>query len=126
MNNDAPLQDTKEDVLGRAQFAEDLAKSIINLDASQGFVYGLYGVWGSGKSTIINFMESYLEKHNGSIKKNPKKHNQEKPQSKVFIFRFNPWMCSGSEKITQIFFQQLQIRLKMPDIPNLNEEFEKS
>lgn len=67
-----------------------LAKSIIGLSANEGFVYSIYGPWGSGKSTVINFVEHYLREHN------------KKADNKNVVFKFNPWMFSGSENLTHI------------------------
>jgi len=103
---DNPLIDPQDDVLERKNFSETLAKSIINLEASHGFVYGLYGPWGSGKSTIINFVEYFIQQHN----------NKNNVDTKVVIFKFNPWMFSGSENLTRVYLDQLRIRLSMSDV----------
>ena len=78
---DVPLSNPDDDILGRKKFAEGMAKSIIGLKSSEGFVYGLYGAWGTGKSTVINFIEHYVNDHN-------KKPDAE---TKIIVFRFNPW-----------------------------------
>ncbi|MGK2959551.1 MAG: KAP family P-loop NTPase fold protein [Acidimicrobiales bacterium] len=106
MKYDTPLSTPDDDILGRKRFAENLAKSIIGIEASQGFVYGLYGPWGSGKSTVINFIEYYIKEHN------------EKPgaETKIVVFRFNPWMFSGSENLTKFYLDQLRARLSMDDV----------
>jgi predicted KAP-like P-loop ATPase len=115
---DYPLNDPAHDILGRKNFSEMLAQSIIKLKASQGFVYGLYGPWGSGKSTVINFTEHYIEEHN----------KEAKAEGKVVIFKFNPWMFSGSENLTKVYLDQLQIRLGMEDVSEnlkgLSKKFE--
>jgi predicted KAP-like P-loop ATPase len=103
---DNPLIDPENDVLGRKRFSETLAKSIVGLDSSQGFVYGLYGPWGSGKSTVINFVEHYIDQHN----------KQENSETKIVVFRFNPWMFSGSENLTKVYLDQLRARLSMSDV----------
>lgn len=100
---DTPLADPKHDNLGRKDFSQMLAKSIIGLDANEGFVYSIYGPWGSGKSTVINFVEHYLREHN------------KKADNKIVVFKFNPWMFSGSENLTHIFLDQLRLRLGMKD-----------
>lgn len=103
---DAPLRDPKDDILDRKQFAESFAKSIIGLKAKQEFVYGLYGSWGSGKSTIINFIEHFIDQHN--------KKSDEK--TKVIILRFNPWMFSCTNDLITLFLNQLRARLGMDGI----------
>lgn len=103
---DAPLKDPEDDILDRKQFAESFAKSIIGLKAKQEFVYGLYGRWGSGKSTIINFIEHFIEKYNETSAK----------EAQVLIFRFNPWIFSGAKDLTVTFLSQLRARLRMRDV----------
>ncbi len=112
---DNPLNDPENDILGRKEFAKNLAKSIIGLNSTQGFVYALYGPWGSGKSTVINFTEHYL-----------KKHNLEKNKAKIVVFKFNPWMFSGSENLTKIYLDQLRTRLRMDDVSDDLKKISKS
>lgn len=51
----------RDDVLGRAEFAQVLARSIDQLAAARdGFVIGLIGEWGSGKSSVIELTLRYL------------------------------------------------------------------
>ncbi len=102
LQGDAPLRDPKDDLLGHAKFAKDLAESIIGLKPPEdrSFVYGLYGKWGAGKSTVLNFAEHYINKS-----------NQKNGKSKIVVFKFNPWMFSGSENLTRVYFEQLHVRL---------------
>ncbi|MFZ4761301.1 MAG: KAP family P-loop NTPase fold protein [Alphaproteobacteria bacterium] len=104
MEGDAPKIVPQDDGLGRTEFAKLLADSIIKLKVDAGFVYGLYGEWGVGKSTILNFVEHHITEHN-------KTHHYKR----VVVLRFNPWMFSSSEKIVAHFFEQLQLVLKIAD-----------
>ncbi len=90
---DEPLTDPKDDLLGRAEFAEAVAKSIIKMPAESSFVVALYGSWGTGKSTTINFILHYLKKCD--------------EEQQVIVVRFNPWWFSGSEYLLRAFFNQL-------------------
>lgn len=48
-----------DDTLGRANFALYYArfiKSLIKNEQLKSFVIGLYGDWGSGKTTVINYV----------------------------------------------------------------------
>ncbi|MGQ3283912.1 KAP family P-loop NTPase fold protein [Bosea sp. (in: a-proteobacteria)] len=59
--SDRPISHPRDDVLGRAEFAQVLARSIDQLAAAQdGFVVGLIGDWGSGKSSVIELTLRYL------------------------------------------------------------------
>lgn len=109
LSDDAPLENTDDDRLNRSKFSIQLSQSIIKANLTNGFVYALYGPWGSGKSTLINFVEHFIEEHN---KKTDKKET-------VVIFRFNPWMCSDAQSLVLLFLKQLQATLNMSDIDKL-------
>lgn len=49
---DQPIRKAEDDLLNRSEFSKDLAKAIATNTGSQGFVIGLYGKWGSGKTSI--------------------------------------------------------------------------
>lgn len=59
---DNALENATEDKLGRAAYAEFLAR---RLDALQNeetsYILNIYGPWGSGKSTVLNFLKEKLE-----------------------------------------------------------------
>jgi ABC-type glutathione transport system ATPase component len=58
---DRPILSPRQDALGRAGFALELARAIDNLNlANDGFVMGLLGDWGSGKSSVIELIVRYL------------------------------------------------------------------
>ncbi|AFZ56696.1 KAP family NTPase [Anabaena sp. PCC 7938] len=93
LSADNPLTNPKDDKLGYASFAENLAKSICKMSPSDGLVMAVYAPWGSGKSTLLNFIVHYLEQ----------KPEEEQP----IIVPFNPWWFSGQEDLTKSFFDQL-------------------
>lgn len=90
--SDSALQDPAEDQLGYAAFAENLAETIDEQMPRQDFVVGVYGPWGAGKSTILNFVEYYLRE-------------QDEPP---LLIRFNPWWFSGQADLIRKFFAQLE------------------
>lgn len=106
LSADNPLIDPKDDRLGYASFANNLAQSLCLMTSSEGLVLAVYGSWGSGKSTLLNFIIHNLEQ----------KPNNEQP----IIVRFNPWWFSGQEELTRHFFEQLQVNLKKA--PNVAKE----
>src|SRR6185437_11725725 len=58
---DRPISSPRQDVLGRSGFALELAKAIDNLNLSaDGFVMGLLGDWGTGKSSVVELIVRYL------------------------------------------------------------------
>jgi predicted KAP-like P-loop ATPase len=59
-NPDQPIKSKTEDILGRNQFAQSLGQAIIDYKAKESLVIGLFGEWGSGKSSIINMTLEYI------------------------------------------------------------------
>lgn len=94
LSPDRPASDPKRDLFGHAPFAEALAKSIQTYSNDEGLVLGLYGPWGSGKSTVLAYVVNYL-------KELPEK---EQP----LIVPFNPWWFSGQDNLARAFLGQLQ------------------
>jgi predicted KAP-like P-loop ATPase len=66
-----------------------------------GLVVAIYGPWGSGKTTVLNFIEHYLK-------------SAGEPKSPEVIY-FNPWWFSGSENLVRDFFGQLINSLRPRD-----------
>ena len=98
LSADISLTDPKDDQLGYSSFAQNIAENIIKMSPSEGFVIAIYGQWGTGKSTLINFIIHHINKMP----------DDEQP----ILFRFNPWWFSGNEDLIRNFFSQLQIILK--------------
>ncbi|WP_367176270.1 KAP family P-loop NTPase fold protein [Haloarcula rubripromontorii] len=93
--SDTALNDIEADQLGYGTFAEHLADTICGWTPDEEFVIGIYGQWGSGKSSILNFVESEIESR------------EEQP----VIVRFNPWWFSGQADLIEKFFSQLRTGL---------------
>lgn len=89
---DVPIQTASDDVLGRHSFAEQLARAMINYNSPEAFTIGLYGPWGSGKTSVINLLEEELNKQSDDC----------------IIVRFNPWLCSTPDQMISQFFEQLK------------------
>ncbi len=82
---DNPLKSLEDDLLGRTAFARYLARRISDLSLNEGaYAIHLYGAWGSGKSTILNFLRLLLEK-----KENKEKEKEQEKEWKVV--EFNAW-----------------------------------
>lgn len=87
----------RDDQLEYAPFAKNLAQAIARVTPSDGLVIALYGPWGSGKSTILNFVESYLARETGS--------------GVPAIVKFNPWWFGDRGDLIRTFFDQLLAQL---------------
>lgn len=100
LNPDLPITKSTEDKLNRASFAKSLAKAILQYTFSTSFTIGLYGEWGSGKTSLINMVLESVEDINEN----------------AIILRFNPWLCSDPKQLITQFFKQMAttIKLKKP------------
>lgn len=58
---DRPQTDPVNDRLGYRSFSQQLAKGIQNMATPEGFVVAVYGTWGMGRSTALEFVRYYLE-----------------------------------------------------------------
>lgn len=102
MNTDLPLLNAKDDKLNRFIFASEIASGLVNSfqDNNESLVLGINGNWGSGKSTLINFIISEIERQT------------ELNNSEIITLRFNPWMFSGQKELQNIFLKEMFLRLE--------------
>lgn len=94
LSADRPSTDPAEDLFGHATFAKTLADAIRGYRGSDGIVLALYGPWGSGKSTVLAYVQYELE------------HGPE--NDCPVVVSFNPWWFSGQEHLAKAFLGQLQ------------------
>lgn len=86
--SDAPLVDYSLDRLNRFEFAKRIAETIALRQDPDSIVVGIYGKWGEGKSTVLNFIEEELKK-----KRN------------VICVRFNIWHFNEEKYLVKTFFE---------------------
>ena len=98
--SDAPIPSIEEDKFGRADFAINLAKSIVNAPAENGFVFALNASWGSGKTSTLNMIQQTL-RENTDIR----------GDKKFIIVNFNPWWFSSGDSLVRDFFGQFNSAL---------------
>lgn len=89
---DRPIEDPAEDVFGFAPFARAIATSIAGLTSPEGFVIGLHGSWGAGKSSAVNLIKFYLK---------------QQVAVDLTTVDFNPWWFNGQEALASAFFSEL-------------------
>ncbi|WMI72305.1 P-loop NTPase fold protein [Aminobacterium sp. MB27-C1] len=102
---DRPKKTPRDDLFGYSFFAKHFSQIINNYSEEDGLVLALYGGWGSGKTTILNYIKYYL-----NLDQESNKHEES-----IVIVDFNPWWFSGREDITRIFFKCLEDELGKRD-----------
>lgn len=94
---DKPISSDNQDLLNRGNFAKLLAKSLINLNNNDTFSVGLFGEWGSGKTSLVNMMLNEIESLQTSIDE----------KDRLIIVHFDPWNFSTEEQLLSQFFIRL-------------------
>ena len=79
--SDKPISSNSDDLLKRSGFAKLLAETIINLDKADTFTVGVFGKWGSGKTSVVKMMLQELEKQQESTNEN----------NRFVVVHFEPW-----------------------------------
>ncbi len=92
---DRPITSPSDDLLGRMPLARALGVLATDQLGGQGFVMGITGPWGSGKTSVLNLMAATLE--------------QEKS---AYVVRFDPWLFSSSEELVWRFMREVSIQLQ--------------
>jgi hypothetical protein len=100
-SQDRPLSRSTDDKLERGPFIGSLVRTLVrdNRDndgkliarRASGFVVGLTGKWGSGKSSVLRLLELEL----GSM-------------DRVIVSYFNPWLFNGRDELVRGFFSGLR------------------
>lgn len=95
-HSDTPITRSQDDLLGRKVFARQLGQAILSQSGTESLNIGLYGEWGSGKTSIINMVEESIRAAAG-----------EAGQQEPVIVRFNPWLFADQVQLTTQFFKQI-------------------
>jgi len=90
-HGDRPIEAPAEDRLGFGPAATHVAKAIHEMASPDGFVIGIEGEWGSGKSSFVNLVSDALSKL------------EDAPET----VRFLPWLISSREGLLKELFLEL-------------------
>lgn len=91
MNSDHPIESSSDDALGRAPVARRIADQLAHAPMDHSIVFGLYGPWGSGKTSLLNMVCEELESADNS----------------PIIVKFNPWNYPSSGNLVTPFLALL-------------------
>lgn len=91
-HGDRPIGLENEDRFGFVMLAERIADSLISQVADKGFVFGLEGKWGSGKSSLLALTLNRL---------------REMDAAKVTTVEFRPWLIGDRDQLLSALFEDL-------------------
>ena len=86
---DRPINSRDEDLLKRAVFSEKLGDAISAYSGEECLVIGLYGSWGTGKTSIINMALKSINQSGAN---------------KPIVMRFSPWNYTDQNDLISILF----------------------
>lgn len=94
---DLPLNDIAQDRFGREPIVDLIVGSINQVVTANHpcTVYGIYGKWGDGKTSLMNFVKNKLlaqGKDDG-----------------IIIVEFNPWLVNNDEALLHEFFKSIMV-----------------
>lgn len=89
-SSDAPVSKIDDDEFSRWSFSERVAQVIADRKDSSSIVIGLYGAWGDGKTSVLNFIEQSLV-----------------GTDDVICIKFNPWRFGTEDQLLMGFFNQI-------------------
>lgn len=102
-NSDKPIESFDKDILGRGYFARQLGQAILSFNSIDNLTIGLYGKWGTGKTSIINLALKEIENQLSDMKE----------EDKPTIVIFEPWNFTDNQNLIVQFFSQLKNELKV-------------
>lgn len=88
--NDHPVNEKNNDRFSRYEFARRIAQTIINRSDSTGITIGIYGQWGEGKTSVLNFIKEELKK-----------------DESILILNFNPWRYTDEDNLLKNFLEKI-------------------
>jgi predicted KAP-like P-loop ATPase len=88
LDADRPIQSTAQDLLERGPLVDQLASWVLDVPAREGFVVGVTGPRGPGKTSVLQLLAEQLSE-------------------KVVVAHFDPWLFSGADQLVPRFFDEL-------------------
>jgi hypothetical protein len=92
IDTDQPKSKRDEDRFQRYDFSRRIAGIIASETRLKSLVIGLYGKWGEGKTSVMNFIKTELP-------------------ADVVVVNFNPWLFNSEEQLMRSFFSSLAYEL---------------
>jgi hypothetical protein len=106
LDPDLPLSQEADDRLQVSAFVRRLIRPLLAVPPQSSLVLGLYGEWGYGKSTALNFLERALAEVSAAV--TPARY-AELPAP--LVVRFTPWLYSNVDTLLGSFFETIATEL---------------
>ena len=106
--SDRAAQKRADDLLGRVPFAEQLANALVAWREDESLVVSLTAPWGSGKTSIKNFVLDALAPKSGD--------------RRADVVEFSAWELSGTGDVEQHFFGRIGAFLGRKDAAKRDRE----
>jgi len=92
---DSPLINITDDKFGREPIVDLIVDSINQTVKNEHdcMVYGIYGKWGEGKTSLMNFIKARLLRQGKN--------------DGINLVEFNPWLVNNDESLLREFFQSI-------------------
>ena len=100
-NSDKAIESSEQDLLGRVTFSKQLGEAIYKYDGKDGLVLGVFGKWGTGKTSILNMVVNEINYLSYNDDDSP------------IIVNFSPWNYTDKDNLISLFFRVLKNRLDM-------------
>jgi ABC-type dipeptide/oligopeptide/nickel transport system ATPase subunit len=110
--SDQAITSESEDKLNRKEFSKILADTLISWEKPESIVVGLFGPWGSGKTSILNLAIEEIEHKSESLP----------TTQKPIIIKFNPWNISDKDQLLRIFFQEIYSQIAKNSNSKINKK----
>ena len=88
--SDRPISSKDEDAFQRFEFSKRIAETIIARKQEDSLVLGVFGAWGEGKSTVLNFINQELKNGND-----------------ILTITFNPWRYGDEDSLIRSFLRKI-------------------
>jgi predicted KAP-like P-loop ATPase len=89
-STDKPIIERELDAFQRYGFSKRIAETIVERENRDSLVFGIFGVWGEGKSTVLNFINQELVSH-----------------SEILTLVFNPWRYGDEDTLIKNFLKKV-------------------
>lgn len=99
IDNDRPIEFAVDDLIQRKQVSKRLFTILESKEKIESLTVGIFGPWGSGKTSVLNMLSEELDKSN-----------------KYLVCHFDPWNYSNEANIYSAFIQELKSCINDNDI----------